>query len=209
MKRVVLFSLVLGLVSASFAQEGGTPSSVWMYVGSTWWDLQTNGTPGRMIAVGPSGGVHFVWTQSNESATYRQAYYNCWDTESGTLLSVNGTQTGGETRSGFPVVLVDQFGFALPVYHVNGPEATSVRVVADFLPCVGAFQMNDSTFPDLSRITIYAKSDIDMLGRLHIVGTVDDFNPRGFYRRGLPFDPDGLGWWMVWDLPLFGPQLLA
>ncbi|NUO19745.1 T9SS type A sorting domain-containing protein [bacterium] len=201
MKRVVLFSLVLGLVSAVFAQEGGTPNSVWMYVGSTWWDAQTSGSTGRLIAVAIGGQVHFVWTQSGSTQTFREAYYNCWNTEAGNLVFDTGAAMGGEWRSGFPTVNSGPFGHAIAVYHVNGTTSTYLQGLIEFLPCTGAFQQSTPPYFPETELTMYGRSDVDSHGRLHLVGTADGDSVQMFHVGGTPFYEEGMGLFVDWDSP--------
>ena len=199
MKRVILFSLVLGLVSAVFAQEGGTPNSVWMYVGSTYWDLQTQGSVGRMIATSENG-THFSWTQSNPSHSQRQVYYNCLDAATNSLSTEAGEQVDNGDRSGFPVIAVLPFNFSVMAYNARTNEGwTNIKAVVEFLPCRGAFMLNDVDWPWPVTTTVFAKLDTDESGRIHVAGTVDANGDVAYYRRGYPYDEDGLGWWVEWE----------
>ncbi len=198
MKRVVLFSLVFGLVSVVFAQEGGTPGSVWMYVGSTWYDAQASITPARAIAVAPDGEVHFVWTKGSQDLAFRQAFYNCWNTEAGTLLSPEGIRISAG-RTGFPSVASGQFGHALAAYHDNGGSQVEIKPAIEFLPCSGAFTLN-LDFPEPPVNTYFPKSDVDRLGAFHVAGTLEDNTAISvFHARGIPAYEDGTGYGIDWE----------
>lgn len=198
MKRVVLFGLVLGLISIVRAQEGGTPNSVWMYVGNTWWDSQSYASAGRRVTVAVGGEIHFVWTQSGATPYYREAYYNCWNTEAGNLLNENGLPNGGEWRSGYPTVCSGPFGHALSVYHVNATSSTYLQGLIEFLPCTGAFQQFIPPFPEPTTISLYGKADVDLEGRLQTVGILDGDPVQMFHARGIPIYDEGFGTGIEW-----------
>lgn len=198
-KRVVLFSLVLGLVSAVFAQEGGTPNSVWMYVGSTWYDYQGNGTLGRLIAVGSNDDLHFVWTNGlNYWSEQRQAYYNCWDESSGSLLSSSGAQIGMGSRSGYPTLALHSRGIALPVFNDTWMGETVVTASNDFFACTGAF--TPFSMSPTEGTAIWPKIDTDPLSRMHMVMTTSDPVDAHVYTRAF-VDTTQMGWSIEWDIP--------
>jgi hypothetical protein len=57
--------LILVCVSASFA----APLGDWYEAGSTVWDIQANGSAGRMINVLADGRVQLVWTSTSARLT--------------------------------------------------------------------------------------------------------------------------------------------
>jgi hypothetical protein len=201
MKRAGLLGLLLVFASVSFGQEGGTPNSEWMYVGSTWWDYQATGSVGRLIAVGSNEDVHFVWTNGLDyDSDQRYAYYNCWDESSGSLSSWSGSQIGLGTRSGYPTLALHSSGFALSMYNehvlVGG---TSVAAAYDFFPCIGAFM--SSPLDSVEAEPYWPKIDVDPFDRMHVVLTTSDPIHNHLYARAYLDDSGGVPE-INWDIPL-------
>ncbi|MBK6909421.1 MAG: T9SS type A sorting domain-containing protein [bacterium] len=200
MKRVVwlVFLLSAGL---SLAQEGGTPNSEWMYVGNTWRDYQGNGTLGRMIAVGPNGDVHFVWTNGLSDGLARDCFYNCWDDASDSLLSQDGYSMNGFHRSSYPTIVVHSHGYGVSSFnslHYTGQPA--VATAFDFFPCSGAFTPYWAGVGD--SIAYWPKTDMDRQDRIHLVGTSFEPEMRIYYARAFIDDTSNMDFEIIWDVTL-------
>ena len=176
--------------------------------GTTWYDLQHNGTAGKMIAVDESGYVHLVWTNGlNSSYNPRHVYYNVWDPITHQMElpgggQHSGAQIDGSTRSGFVTQAVSPEGFAFPAFHqVLGSGAAHSASAMDFLPRVGAFTTTEPAYLDGMQL-IWPKIAIDGDSILHMVSTESSLNVlRTFYSRGVPlWDPDGFGVAIDWQV---------
>jgi hypothetical protein len=111
-------------------------------IGTTWYDIQHNGTTGRMIEIDEEGYYHFVWMNgTNNGASDRHIYYNVITPEGIQLWPGTGYQVESSTRAGYTNVDVAFGGIAFPGFHQDftGNENFHVAVAADFFPRAGAF----------------------------------------------------------------------
>lgn len=170
-------------------------------VGTTWYDYQHNGTAGRMIRLDATGQVHVVWMNGlDNGATQRHIYYNLL-TSGGTWSWPGvGTPVESANRGGYSSLGINADGYPFPCFHVvtplSNPDAHQATA-ADFFPGTGAFSFWELPYVyegGLPMEIIWPKIDVDMQGRLQIVGTE---NPRSqvagdpqriYYCRG-EFDP--------------------
>ncbi|MDK9699281.1 MAG: T9SS type A sorting domain-containing protein [bacterium] len=117
--------------------------------GRTWYDLQHNGTCGRMIAKDSLGFVHMVWMRGFDSAAVtRHISYNVFNTATSAFtLGANGTQVPPQTvtRSGFTSMGLLQ-NTAFVGFHENAPRAPTIptgNLYHDIEPGIGALICDD------------------------------------------------------------------
>jgi hypothetical protein len=174
--------------------EGGTPNSAYEVVGTTWYDLQTNGTHGKQIAVDPLGNVHIVWTNGeNEGSGSRHVSYSCWDAAAESLLFVSGERVDAGTRAGFCNVAAASNGFGFPAFHSILQTTAHANAAIDFLPHAGAFSSFEVPFPASNPEIIWPRVDMDAQGRLHMVATENAGASAEYYVRGDASYQDGFG----------------
>ncbi len=174
--------------------------------GTTWYDLQHNGTAGKMIGVDEEGYVHFVWTKGLDAqSTVRHVYYNAWDPFTDEMmLPPDGVQIDVATRGGFTAQAVTADGFACPAFHqiIAGAIAHSAGAM-DFLPRTGAFTAQEPDYlmeNGTALQLIWPKIALSDDSVAHIVSIEQPAAPptpipyRVYYSRGLP-DPElGVDW---------------
>jgi hypothetical protein len=189
---------------------GALDSAGTMYIaGDTWWDMQHNGSVGKMIGVDNQGYVHMTWTkgQDNENMQ-RDVYYNCWvpttqhfDTMTN---SVVGVPTSSSTRSGYATIAVKPDGWAFPAFHqVNSQNKAHSSAAIDYQPHYGAFSTGEPAYcfdgPTEMEI-IWPKIAVTPDGLVHMVSTESPLDPdpgipqRIYYSRGAPVIVGGLGY---------------
>ncbi len=112
--------------------------------GNTWYDYQSNGCVGKMIAVDEQGGVHVTWMDgySSDNAGTRQQKYNYY--ADGAWIEEDGIQAPPGSRSGYGSIALsrEEEQRALIFCHailVAGQEPTGV-VLIDFGRGFGAFE---------------------------------------------------------------------
>jgi subtilisin-like proprotein convertase family protein len=126
--------------------------------GNTYYDLQHNGSAGKMLYVDQNGYVHLVWTRGATQILSgpRHVYYQLWDpgTSAMTFPSAAnpaGIQADNTTRAGFTSLGGHPSGWVYPAYHETrtgvGPAGSSHAAAGfDFAPYMGAFS---SSYPNL------------------------------------------------------------
>lgn len=176
------------------------PISPRYQMGTTWYDLMSNGSVGRQIAVDAEGWVHSVWTNGlNSGSSNRHVYYNVWDPEAEAYALPDaanpvGVQVDASTRAGFTTVAVRPDGFAFPAYHqiVSGTSAFAA-VSIDFLPRLGGFAGYEIPHLAGDPQIIWPKVAIDVAGTLHIMSTQSGGDALDYYCRAIPQIVDGFG----------------
>jgi hypothetical protein len=159
--------------------------------GTSWYDLQHNGTFGKQIAVGADGWVQMVWTNGlDQGIVTRRVYYNAWDPSSELWAQDGGIQVDNGARAGFANIALDHRGIAFPVYHqiVTGSIAHSAYGI-DYDPHFGAFNRFDMmpyVNGNANMQVIWPAVDVDIEGHVHTVST--DFNAPQlhWYNGGTP-----------------------
>ncbi|MBI5058265.1 T9SS type A sorting domain-containing protein [candidate division KSB1 bacterium] len=214
--RVVGPVFMTGLEETSFSADDpgyrpGHPTlDDTMRIGTTWYDLQSNGTMGKQVSVG-GGYVHFVWTNGlNLGSSIRHVYYNAWDIEAQQFSSAVGAQVDASTRAGFGVSTTNVEGFCFPAFHqaFGGNPYTAVAI--DYLPGSGAFTTLEVPHLTGDPQIIWPKIDVDVEGNLHIVSTESGGSSLDYYVKGVPEIVGGEGLtidfpdpWLEWDAATF------
>ena len=142
--------------------------------GDTWYDFQTNGSLGKMIAIAPNGGVHITWTDGIDDDLEngeRHQKYNYY-TPDGEWIEEDGyaVDTGNILRAGFGCLWLttDDEPRALSFYHGKIDNVWRGMSGVDLEPGFGAF---DSTpLPVYPEQTVYFPQGVmTPEGRIHVV----------------------------------------
>lgn len=174
--------------------EGGTPNSTYAIVGTTWYDLQTNGTAGKSIAVDAAGNAHIVWTNGeNQGSGTRHVFYSCWDAAGDSLLFDDGERVDNGTRGGFCNVAATRDSFGFPAFHSILVTRAHASAAIDLTPRAGAFSSVEVPFPSAEPEIIWPHIDMDPQGRIHMVATENEGASAEYYVRGVPSYQDGFG----------------
>ncbi|NQS96981.1 MAG: T9SS type A sorting domain-containing protein [candidate division Zixibacteria bacterium] len=163
--------------------------------GTTYYDIQHNGTCGRQIQIDSEGWIHAVWMKGlNISASQRHIYYQLMEPDS--LFIPGGIQVDQSPRAGYCVLEVYPDNRAMPAFHqlTAGYENFHSALGFDYFPHCGAFSAQDLPWVmqgtyDLE--VIWPKMDMDIEGRFHIISTENLISPgemRLYYCRA-NFDP--------------------
>ncbi|MFH0765438.1 MAG: hypothetical protein V2A61_03355, partial [Calditrichota bacterium] len=166
-------------------------------IGWTWYDLQHNGSHGKMVALDTEGGRHFCWTRGyNNQQNPRHVVYNYIDPDGQLLLEPGdiGLVDVGP-RSGYcclDLLPADQ----RPVifYHVlghiqNNPNQIQMAFSVDWRLGFGAFI--PFYMPLIQGIeVIWPHGVVDQQNVVHIIGTEsavgDQIVQRLYYGRAVP-----------------------
>ncbi len=166
--------------------------------GTTWYDLQHNGSCGRMVAVDDEGYVHVAW-MNGMSNWQRHVFYNVWDPATHEFILSNGVQVDAGSRSGYVTLDCTPDGYAVPFFHVGSSEY-NVTACCDFLPRSGSFYCTN-----VGSQGLWAHGALDIANGLHIMATVIDLDPPYTYPlsyiRGQADCANQNG--IVWDEPVF------
>ncbi|MBU1882601.1 MAG: T9SS type A sorting domain-containing protein [bacterium] len=171
-----------------------------MTIGTTWYDIQHNGTVGRMLAEDEFGNMHFAWMNGlNSGASSRHIYYN-YVTAGGTQgWPYFGTPVESSIKAGYTTMDVDHGGLAFPTFHEQTGSSPNYHtaVGADFFPLGGAFLVTEPPWlfiGGLEQEIIWPKCMFDRNQRFHIVSTENPLSgvagdpQRVFYTYGT-YDP--------------------
>ncbi len=139
--------------------------------GDTWYDYQSNGTVGKMIAVDPDGGVHITWmdgfSEDLAHGTRYQKYNYLSDDE---WMREDGVAVGEGQRSGYGCIWLtsDENPRAMAFYHaVIGGDLYGMCGV-DFDVGFGAFiTAHLPRYPD--REIIWPQGVMSPDGRIYVV----------------------------------------
>jgi|GEM_PF-376323 len=139
-----------GLTAVPYQGPGeyaGSPLGQTYLLGTTWYDYQSNGSLGKMVALSSSRGVHFCWMNGVQAqAIDRHVFYNYYNPITEDLSwSGDGYQVDQGERAGYTNLSLFSGGEAVVGYH-SRPAASSgwnTQVAWDFLEGFGAFQLTD------------------------------------------------------------------
>lgn len=156
--------------------------------GDTWYDYQSNGSIGKMIAVGEDGGVHIIWMDgegaelgpSNRNMKYGYAVDDEFAEEDGTR--VNNGQRGGY---GHIALTTEDEPRGLAFYHAQGDDDVFAGMVGvDFLPGLGAFL--ETPLPQYPDDNVYWPQGVMTTeGRIHVVYNREDAGMVSYALGGL------------------------
>jgi len=114
-------------------------------IGTTWYDVQHNGTTGRMVVVDDLDYIHFVWMNGLDmGASNRHIYYNVIDPEGVQFWPGIGTQVESSQKAGYTNIAVTDDGIAYPAFHQQTSNSRyHAAVGADFGAHQGAFLVSE------------------------------------------------------------------
>ena len=144
--------------------------------GTTWYDIQHNGTCGRQIQVDSEGWIQLVWMNGEDNgAVHRHIWYNAMD-PTDLLLFPDGVRVDQSTRSGYAVMEVHSDNRAMPTFHQESPTSTNFHTALafDYFPRTGAFFAQDMPWVwegPLDLEVIWPHMDRDMSDKYHILST--------------------------------------
>jgi hypothetical protein len=198
--------------------HGRSPLDATYQVGTTWYDMQHNGSGGRMIAVDELGFVHMVWMKGMNSANSpRHVYYNVFDPSTESFLQAGGVQIDNSTRAGYVNCDVLPAGWCFPTFHYyTNPSDNSLAlsgVAIDYGPGAGIFNSSRPTRLESMQI-LWPKIAIGHDSTIHMVAIespadVNQYWERVYYARGNPvWDAQGNGLRVDWDNVGGGSQQL-
>jgi len=148
-------------------------------IGTTHYDMQTNGSTGTRIVKDHLGGLHFAWTNGIDFwSGNRWVYYNFLD-EDGIWAWPNvGTQVNSTQGAGYPQIDVLSDGRAAVAYH-NAGSSLFVVVAIDILRGFGNFTEYD--VPDDEGLWPY--QTVDRTDRIHVIYYQDGSGNHLYYTR--------------------------
>jgi hypothetical protein len=127
--------------------------------GATYYDYQSNGSMGRMIAVGPGGHRHFIFSETRGDYHDYPRYitYNCKD-QLDNWLGATYADGGEGIRAGYAQTLTMHDGKEIILYHrTDAPVWYSTLLVGDEgSMCTGEF----ANMYDLPDIVDFATSSL-------------------------------------------------
>jgi len=169
-------------------------------IGTSWYDMQHNGTVGRMVEKSDDGYLHFVWMNgTNSGASDRHVYYNTIDPSGTQGWYMAGYGVESAQRGGYTTLDVDYGGIAFPCFHqVTGSSMNAHTAVGtDFFPHAGAFLVYE---PDWLYIggaeqeIIWPRIMFDRNQTMHVVSTENPLSqtagdPQRHYYTVGSYDP--------------------
>jgi len=152
------------------------PIGTTITVGTTWNDIQANGTVSRLIGTDYNSNTHITWMNGlNSGASQRHIYYNLITPED-SLLYPGGLQIDQNVSAGYPCLALDPAGYFRIAYHCGdgiSPYGTIALTytIPDF-PAPITVYMNQ--FPiEL----LWPKIARDISDRIHFIITTNPSQP--------------------------------
>jgi hypothetical protein len=143
-------------------------------IGTTWYESQSNGTVGRMLAKDESGYFHFAWMNGLDySAINRHIYYNYIDPSGVQGWPGVGVQVDSSARAGYTTLDVDFGGVAFPTFHqtmISG-YPYKIAIGTSNPPYSGWFSVHDAPLIPLIEEIVWPRIQIDRNGRIHVVAS--------------------------------------
>jgi hypothetical protein len=143
-------------------------------VGTTYCDLQANGSTGQRIVVDALGGVHFCWMGASDQALSPRGVYYGFISAAGDSLPV--MRLPGRDQAGFPGIDVlngavnpSVRNYAVLGYHNS--SALDDRFATDSGHGIGAFAIDSSSFPVGSNQHFWPQFSIDHNDNIQAVAT--------------------------------------
>ncbi len=141
--------------------------------GDTWYDFHANGSVGKMIAVGPNGGVHITWGDGFSEdvlAGERHQKYNYFDPESEEWIAADGeTVDFGMDRGGFGslALTAEEEPRAMIFFHGKDDTTWTGFCGIDFEVGLGVFET--VFLPRYPQLTAYfPQAAVSPEGRIHV-----------------------------------------
>jgi len=176
--------------------------------GTTYYDLQHNGTAGRMAGVDQNGRVHVTWMKADSTFSSRHISYNWFNPGTGAFTFAGGVQIDSSLRSGYVSMAVhQQTGWVFPAYHELQLSDPNIHATAAMSGAIGASWFL-STQPDYlydslgSLSIIWPKVALGRDSIVHMVSTLAN-SPDGqlpfYYSRGVSEWSGGFGTGIQWQ----------
>ena len=188
-------------------------------IGTSWYDIQHNGTIGRMVEKSDDGYLHFIWMNGlNSGASNRHVYYNVIDPSGTQLWPYEGYPVESSAKAGYTTMDVDYGGIAFPAFHqtmITGGDYWTA-VACDFFPHSGAFLVYEA--PPVSGLieVIWPRIQFSSNQSIHVLSTENPASgvagdpQRHYYIKG-EYDPVGFSisydpeWeLMTWTMTIAG-----
>ncbi len=141
--------------------------------GDTWYDYQTNGSVGRMIAVDPDGGVHITWMDgygADMANSQRHMKYNyLMAGENEDWLNMDGEVINGGLRGGYGCIdlTTENEPRALAFYHNTINDLNWSMCGVDWQLGIGAFEnVQIPRYPDAA--VMWPQGVMSPEGRIHV-----------------------------------------
>ncbi len=141
-------------------------------LGETYYDLQTNASPGRRVVLHADGTVSAVWTASADDATNfpnRGSGYNYFDGSS--WLGLRNDKIEGTQRSGWPNIMELSNGKESIIAHESNTggfiRSVNSAVGSTSWSSSGAI-LDDVTVPNVNRVPIWSRA-VASNGYVHVI----------------------------------------
>lgn len=159
--------------------------------GDTWYDYQSNGTVGKMIALDSDGGIHITWMDGendNMVGGPRHQKYNVLD-ENGNWLEEDGLQIDEGDRGGYGCIWLSNEDpqRAMPFYHVVLNDVVTGMCGMDWQARLGAF-INTPLPRYPENEVIWPQGVMSPEGRIHTVANRRDARMISYSGGDLDFD---------------------
>jgi len=165
-------------------------------IGDTWYDLQTNGCTGKMIAVDHLNGIHVTWMdgENNDLGNGTRSMKYNFSEDGGDTWTFNdeGTPASDLQRGGYGSIWLtnEEDPRAVIFFHQGLGDDLFTYCGVDFLRGIGAF-INTSVPPYPDQTAIWAQGVISPQNRIHILYNRRDaemlsYAPGAFNRDGDP-----------------------
>ncbi len=145
-------------------------------IGRTWFDVQSNGNPGRTLTVAEDGSVHAVWTKgfNSDLADERHVFYNYLI--DGAPQFEEGVAVDQARRAGFTNIDYHPQVGVVPVFHI-ADENNSFRscLASDLDLGRGEFTVTDIPNNDENEFT-WPHMTLDRNGSAHLFARQHDNN---------------------------------
>ena len=164
-----------GLAGPYYPMQTDDPIGEVFPFGTTWYDIQHNGSCGHQLNVDPNGYVHMAWMNGlNNGASQRHIFYNLMDSTDN-LLFGGGVQVDQLLKAGYTTSSILSDNRAIITHHQGDPAGTFHTAISyDFIPYIGAFMGVELPWVyelgvDLE--VIWPKVSVDINDRIHVIST--------------------------------------
>ena len=143
-------------------------------VGTTYYDVQSNGSTGNRIVIDGAGGIHFAWTDAGDQfLTQRNIAYRFISENGDTLPSVI---LPGRNQAGFCAIdiyrgAVDPSVEDCAVAGFHNSQALDDRFASEISRGSGSFSIDSSGFPSLPGESIWPAFTVDINDNIHALAT--------------------------------------
>jgi hypothetical protein len=207
MNRHICMLVAMCVTASVLVAQPVVPTTL---VGKTYYEKQSLGTIGHLIAQDPVGGLDFCWTSSNSTGLIRHTYYNYLQPDGILIGDSTGVALDAEYSGAYANMSLFPDGRCVAVFHGGAMGSTHSYIYYDVLLGVGAFQPfeipNDPTAGVLISPHVGAQADA---GHVAAVGMgMSGFS--GLYYTRLPFEINfSFNNWTLVDTPKVIAQDIA